>query len=86
MWSAFYSFNYKIDELRIIAIKTNAAVIGITESKIDESVLDAEITIDVYSPVRYDRSRREEGWFVTLDMISLSTKLNYNLQIQKTSF
>ena len=56
MWSAFYSFNYKIDELRIIAIKTNAAVIGITESKIDQSVFDAEIRIDGCIPVRYDGS------------------------------
>ena len=35
----------KIDELRSIAQKSNAAVIGITESKLDESVLNSEIYI-----------------------------------------
>ena len=51
----------KIDELRLIAIKTNAAVIGITEYKIDESVLDGEIKIDGYIPVRNDRNRVRGG-------------------------
>ena len=51
----------KIDELRLIAAKTNAAVIGITESKIDESVLDGEIRIDGYIPVRKDRNRQGGG-------------------------
>ena len=36
----------KIDELREIARKTTATVIGITESKLDGSVLDEEINID----------------------------------------
>ena len=30
----------KIDELRLIAFKSHAEIIGISESKIDESVLD----------------------------------------------
>ena len=36
----------KIDELREIARKTRATVIGITESKLDGSVIDGEINID----------------------------------------
>ena len=36
----------KIEELRFIAISTNAAVIGICESKFDTSVLEQEISID----------------------------------------
>ena len=36
----------KIDELRYIAKSTNAAVIGICESKLDASVLDPEISIN----------------------------------------
>ena len=51
----------KIDELRLIALKSNAAVIGITESKIDESVLDGEIGIDGYIPLRSDRNRQGGG-------------------------
>ena len=39
----------KIEELRIIAKPTNAAIIGISESKLDESVLEPEIQIDYYS-------------------------------------
>ena len=38
----------KIDELRAIAKKSRATVIGITESKLDESVTDEEINIDGY--------------------------------------
>ena len=38
----------KIDELRAVAKKSRAAVIGITESKLDESVTDGEINIDGY--------------------------------------
>ena len=36
----------KIDELRATAKKSRATVIGITESKLDETVLDGEISID----------------------------------------
>ena len=71
----------KIDELRMIAFKTNATVIGITESKIDESVLDGEIRkMDTFQSGMIEIDR-DEGWFVTLDKISLSTKLKYNVQI-----
>ena len=36
----------KIDELRHIAKLSNAAVIGITESQLDNCILDSEIQID----------------------------------------
>ena len=39
----------KIEELRIIAKSTKAVIIGISESKLDESVLEPEIQIDYYS-------------------------------------
>ena len=51
----------KIDELREIARKTRATVIGITESKLDGSVLDGEINIDGYELVRSDRNRHGGG-------------------------
>ena len=35
----------KLEELKLIASKSNAAVIGISESKIDETVLNSEIQI-----------------------------------------
>ena len=36
----------KIDELRYIARSSNAAVIGIKETKLDNTVYDSEVTID----------------------------------------
>ena len=51
----------KIEELRLIAFKTHAAIIGISESKIDDSVLDGEISIDGYTPLRSDRNRQGGG-------------------------
>ena len=38
----------KIDEIRYIAERTKAAVIRITESKLDESIFQLEIQIDNY--------------------------------------
>ena len=43
-----------IDQLRLTAKKFKAAVIGISESKLDETVLDGEVSIDGYEIKRYD--------------------------------
>ena len=51
----------KIQELRIIAKSTNAAIIGISESKLDESVLEPEIEIDDYKILVCDRNRHGGG-------------------------
>ena len=51
----------KIDELRIIAKRSRASVIGITESKLDETILDEEINIDGYKLARSDRNRHGGG-------------------------
>ena len=51
----------KIDELRYIAKLSNAAVIGITESKLDDCILDSEIQIDNYQILRCDRNRKGRG-------------------------
>jgi hypothetical protein len=45
----------KIDELREIAKKSRAVVIGISESKLDKSVFDGEVFIDDYEIIRSDR-------------------------------
>ena len=47
----------KIEKLRIIAKSTDAAIIGISESKLDESVLEPEIPIDAYKIFWCDRNR-----------------------------
>ena len=51
----------KIDELRNIAKLSNAAVIGINESKLDDSVLSSEIHIDNYNTLPCDRNRHGVG-------------------------
>ena len=51
----------KIDEIRIMATKTNAAVIGVTETWLDASVPDQEINIDNYVVLRKDRDRHGGG-------------------------
>ena len=48
----------KIEELRFIAKSTNAAIIGICESKCDGVVLEQEINIDNYKILHCDRIRQ----------------------------
>ena len=51
----------KIDEIRAIADTTKASVIGITESKLDSTITDAEVSIDGYNHIRNDRNRHGGG-------------------------
>ena len=51
----------KTDELRYIAKPSNAAVIGITESKLNNYILDSEIQIDNYQILCCDRDRKGGG-------------------------
>ena len=64
--SSFYTFKRKvpvtkISELRLLAAKSNAAVIAISESWLDQSVGDGEIYIDGYCLERKDRNRNGGG-------------------------
>ena len=73
----------KIDELREIARKTRATVIGITESKLDGSVLDGEINIDGYELVRSDWNRHGGGvaCYIRND-ISFSVRGDFSSEIE----
>ena len=73
----------KIDELREIARKTRAKVIGITESKLDGSVLDGEINIDGYQLVRSDRNRHGGGvaCYIRTD-ISFNVRGDFSSEIE----
>ena len=51
----------KIDELRHMARLSNAAVIGICESKLDKSITNSEILIDNHDILRCDRNRNGGG-------------------------
>ena len=68
----------KIDEIRFIANQSNASNIGISESKLDSSILNSELDIDEYNLIRLDRSRREGRV-----ACSVGKSLSYN---HKTSF
>ena len=50
-----------MSEVRIIAEKSKAAVIGIFETWLDNSVNDAEINIEGYTVIRNDRNRKGGG-------------------------
>ncbi len=51
----------KLSEIRLLATRTKAAVISITESWLDESVTNAEVNINDYCVVRSDRNRHGGG-------------------------
>ena len=51
----------KIDELQYIAKLSEAAVIAISESKLDDSVLPYEIQIEIYDLIRSDRTGHGGG-------------------------
>ena len=48
----------KIDEIRYITKLTNAIVIGLSETKLDNTVLSGELEIEGYDLVRPDGSQR----------------------------
>ena len=64
----------KIEELCIIAKSTNVTIIGISESKLDESVLEPEIEIDDYKILQCDRNRQGGGV-----ACYIRNGLNYNI-------
>ena len=51
----------KIDELLEIAKKTRATVIGLTETKLDATILDGEVNIEGYELIRSDGNRHGGG-------------------------
>ena len=51
----------KIDETRHMTKIANAAIVGIGETKLDESILSSEIDIEGYDLLRLDLSRRGGG-------------------------
>ena len=51
----------KIEELRQIAKNTNSAVIGLSETKLDKTIFNSEVSIPNYSLIRKDRNRKGGG-------------------------
>ena len=48
----------KIDELKELVKASNATVVGITDSKLGDSINDCEIRIEGYNTIRHDRNRK----------------------------
>ena len=74
----------KIEEIRFIAKKSKATVIGVSETKLDETIFDAESYIEGYSIVQCDRDRKCGGvaCYIKHD-ICFSTKniLSKNIEV-----
>ena len=75
----------KIEEIRFIAKKSKATVIGISETKLDGTNFDAEIYIEGYSIIRCDRDRKGGGvaFYIKYD-ICFSTKHILSKKIKVT--
>ena len=51
----------KTDELKCIGNKAKAAIIGITESKLDHTITDFKASLPGYNILRRDRNRNGDG-------------------------
>ena len=71
------SIQSKIDEIRYIAILTNATVIGLSETKLDNAVLSSELEREGYDLVRSDQSRRGGIACFVKNSISYNQKPNF---------
>ena len=47
----------KIDEVNLIANKSNETILGIPETKLDKTIMDSELNIEGYDLIRSDRNR-----------------------------
>ena len=65
----------KIDEVRYVASITNTSIIGISETKLDETIFSNELEVYSYGLVRFDRFRRGGG---VACYIKSSIAYNYN--------
>ena len=66
----------KVEELRVIVKSTNAAIIGISESKLHDFVLEHEIQIDNYNNLWCGRNRHGE-----VVVCCIRNDLSYNINV-----
>ena len=77
----------KIAEFRVVPKKSKAAVIGVTESKLDPTVLDGEVDIDGYEVIRSDRNRHGGGVaFYVRNDISFNVRSDFSDEIENIVF
>ena len=67
----------RIDETGYIAKLPNATVIGLSETKVDNTVLSSKLEIEGYDLVRSDQSRREGGVACFVNSFSYNRKPNF---------
>ena len=67
----------KIEELHRITCLSNAAIMGISESNLDNSIFDSEIEIDSYNILRFDRNIHGGGVACYVRNDLSFTKINY---------
>ena len=73
----------KIHELRFIAQRSNPTIIDITESKLDQTILDSEICIDGYSIFRLDRTRNGGGVVMYVNInIGAKERVSFSKEIE----
>ena len=75
----------KIHELRFIAQKSNPTIIGITESKLDDTVLNSEVSIEGYTLFRSDQMRNGGGVIMYVNNF-VGVKERKNSILNSTSF
>ena len=56
----------KIDMIQEMfdSLNNNIHVLGVTESKLNSTILDAEVRINGYVGIRYDRTSGAGGWVI----------------------
>ena len=77
----------KIDELHAIAKNSRSTLIGMTESKLDETVLDGEINIGGYELVRSDRNIHGGGVACHIRSdVSFDVRGNFSSEVENIFF
>ena len=78
----------KIDELKCVATKTKAAIIGITDSKLDHTVPDLEVNIPGYDIFWCDRNRNGGGvaCYIRKDLCFNTRAPLYCKEIENSNF
>ena len=74
----------KIEELRQIAKNTNSPVIGLSETKLDKTIFDSEVSIPSYSLIRKDRNSKSGGVLhvISGSIFALTAKITYQTKLK----
>ena len=70
----------KIEQLRPLLINSNISVLGITKTKLGNTVNNEEVEIDGYNLIRFDRNRKEVG---IACYIKASISFNYHRSLSE---